>query len=176
MAGGIAQGNAASYNAAVARNNAQIARQNATYSEQAGNAKQEQAGLQAAEQVGAAKTALAANNVDVNTGSALDVTTGTKEEGTLNQYTIQNNEELQAYGYRSQATGFEAQAGLDQAEAGYDPIAGAISGAGSLLSSSKAIGGWGGSGFTASGGTGVSSVDDSIYTPVGPTGFGVGGV
>jgi hypothetical protein len=139
LLGGIAQGNAASYQAQVAQNNAQIAQQNATYSLQAGNAKVEQAGLKAAEDVGAAKTALAANNVDVNSGSALDVETGTRQKGALNQYTIANDAELQAYGYRTQATGFEAQAGLDDATATEAPIGAAIGATGSLLSDASAL-------------------------------------
>ena len=138
--GGIAAGNAASYQAQVAENNAQIAKQNATYAEQAGNAKQEQAGLKAAVEGGMVKTALAANNVDVNTGSAKEVETGTREKGQLDQETIANNTELQAYGYQTQATGFEAQAGLDNATAAEAPIGAAIGATGSLLSGASAVG------------------------------------
>ncbi len=138
--GGIAQGNAASYQAQVAQNNAQIAQQNATYAEQAGAAKQQQAGLQSAEQVGAVKTALAANNVDVNSGSALDAQTGEREKGAMSQETIANNAALQAYGYRSQATGFEAQAGFDQATAAEAPIGAAIGATGSLFSNASSLG------------------------------------
>lgn len=176
VASGVAQGDAASYNAQVANNNAIIARQNATYAEQAGNAKVEQAGIRASEQMGGVKTALAANNVDVNTGSAVDVETGTREEGALNQFTIANNAELQAYGYRAQATGFESEAGLDEAQAEYDPIAGAVGGFGSLLSNTSAIGlkNWPGSNFTAfgSGDSGLTTPSDSTYLPGGQAGVG----
>ena len=97
--GGIAQGNAASYQAQVAQNNATIARQNATYSIEAGEAKEQQVGLQAAEQGGIVKTALAANNVDVNTGSAKNVEVGQRETGALSQETTASDAELKAYGY-----------------------------------------------------------------------------
>ena len=168
--GGIAAGNAASYQAQVAQNNAQIAKQNANYALQAGQAKQEQAGLKAAEEGGMVKTALAANNVDVNTGSAKDVESGTREKGQLDQETIANNAELQAYGYQTQATGFEAQAGLDQATAAEAPIGAAIGATGSMLSGASAIGFKGlnwtgaaapaangaiGSDYVASGGVGI---------------------
>ena len=140
MFSAVASSEAASYQAAVAQNNAQIAQQNAIYAKQAGAAKTEQAGLQSAEQVGAVKTSLAANNVDVNTGSALDVETGTREKGVLNEYTIENNADLQAYGYRGQASNFEAQAGLDKATATDDLVGGALNTAGSLLSNASSVG------------------------------------
>ena len=155
---GIAQGQAASYQAQIAANNAQIAQQNATYATEAGAAKAQQAGLQGAEQVGAVKASLAANNVDVNTGSALDVETGTREKSALNEYTVANNAELQAYGYRTQATGYELQSQLDQNTAESAPIAGALSAGGGLLGNASAMSGfsnwtsglgWGGSGASA---------------------------
>lgn len=162
LLGGIAAGNAASYQAQVAENNAKIAQQNATYALQAGEAKQEQTGLRAAEEGGAIKTALAANNTDVNTGSALDVEQGQREKGQLERETVANNAELQAYGYRSQATGFEAQAGLDEATASEAPIGGALNAAGGLLSSSSAIG------FKWGGGSSVASNPWSLDTSTAP--------
>ena len=159
--GGIAQANAASYQAQVAENNAQIARQNATYALQAGTTKQQQAALRAAEEGGAVKTALAANNVDVNTGSAVDVEAGTRTKGAMNQSIIANDAELQAYGYRSQATGFEAQAGLDRATAAEAPIGAVLSAGGGLLSNYAAVGpNW-------SGGLGSSLSPGQTTSPIG---------
>ena len=175
LVGAVAQSDAASYQAEVASNNAKIAQQNATYAEQAGNAKVQQAGLQSAEQAGAVKTALAANNVDTNTGSALDVETGTREKGALNEYTIANNAELQAYGYRTQATNFEAQSALDQSASESDLIGGAIGATGSLMSNASSVGFKWSSGGGGGSSSGLSTGDDAIYTPMGPTGFAVGG-
>lgn len=141
--GGIAAGNAANYQAKVAENNAQIASQNADYAREVGGTKAEQAGLRAAEQGGAVKTALAANNVDVNSGSALDVEAGTAQKGVLDEETTVNNAELTAYGYTGQETGFEAQAGLDKAQAEQAPIGAAIGATGSFLSNSSAVAGIG---------------------------------
>ena len=123
----------------MAKNNAQIAQQNATYAIEAGKSKQQQEGLKSAEELGQVKTALAANNVDVNTGSAKEVEVGQREKGALSQETIANNAELQAYGYESQATGFEAQAGLEQATAAEAPLGAAIGAGGSLLSNASAL-------------------------------------
>jgi hypothetical protein len=129
---GIAQGNAAAYNAQVARNNAITAQQNATYATQSGYASSEDEGLKAAEQLGQQGAAIAANDV-TNTGSASKVLQGSREIGALDQAQVMQNAELQAYGYRTQATGFEATAGLESAEAGFDPLAGVVSGTGSFL-------------------------------------------
>ncbi len=164
--GGIAQSNAASYQAKVAENNAQIAKQNATYALQAGEAKTEQAGLKAAEEGGAVKTALAANNVDVNTGSAKDVEASTREKGVLNEETTANDAELKAYGYQTQATGFEAQAGLDNATAAEAPIGAAIGATGSLLSGASSVGfKW--TGFGAGGGSPIANAMNASGSSVG---------
>ena len=136
---GIATSNAASYQAQIAENNAEVARNNATYALEAGGAKTQQAGLQAAEHAGEVKTALAANNVDVNTGSAVEVEAGTRAKGAYNEYAIANNADLTAYGYRTQADSFDASAQLDKATAEEAPIGAGLGAAGSLLSNSSAL-------------------------------------
>lgn len=140
IAGGIAQGQAASYQAAVAANNAQIAKQNQTSAGSAAAAKTEAAGLKASEQDSGLRAAIAANNLDVNTGSPADVEKSERLTGQLNTETVERDAALTTYGYGAQATGYEAQSSLDAAEAGYAPIAGAISGAGSLLSGEPNVG------------------------------------
>ena len=150
--GGIAQGNASSYQAAVARNNAITANQNATYAEEAGYAQADATARKGAAQSGKIKTAQAANNIDVNTGSASRVQAGQRETNVLNTETVLNNAELSAYGYRTQATGFTAQAGLEQQEAEEAPIGGALNATGDLLSSASSVGfkyGGGGGGTPA---------------------------
>ena len=118
VASGIAQSNAASYRAAVDRNNAVTAQQNATYAREAGAVQEQIAGRKAAAQLGAVRSGIAANNVDVNTGSALDVQKGEREAGALSEETVAHNALLQAYGYETQATGFQAEAGLQEGQAG----------------------------------------------------------
>jgi hypothetical protein len=65
-----ASGEAAAYQAQVARNNAIIAGYNATEAEQAGETQAYVTSQTAAAQGGRIKAAQAANNIDVNTGSA----------------------------------------------------------------------------------------------------------
>jgi hypothetical protein len=134
VSSGIAASQAASYNAAVQRNNAIEAQQNAQYAREAGVAQEEAAGQKAAGQLGAVKAGIAANNIDVNTGSALDVQKSQREAGLLSEENISNNAALQAYGYQTQATGFQSQAALDAAQSAQAIPGSLLAGTGSLLS------------------------------------------
>ena len=137
---GQATSNAANYSAQVARNNALIAQQNASYATAAGVEQADIASRKGAAIGGKIKAAQAANNIDVNTGSALGVQAGQRETSKLDTETVLNNAELQAYGYRTQATGYTAQAGLYSAEAAQAPIGAAIGATGSLLSNASSLG------------------------------------
>lgn len=133
ISGGIAQGNAANYQGQVAANNATIARQNATYSAGAAAATTERAGLKARAQDAGVRSGIAANGLDVNSGSAADVQTSQRELGALDTGTVANNGALQVYGYQTQATGYQAQSTLDKQEAGADVAGGFMKAAGTLL-------------------------------------------
>lgn len=135
---GIAQSQAASYQAAVSRNNAIEAGQNATYAEEAGAQQEEIAGRKAAAQSGAVKAGLAANNIDVNSGSAVGVETGERESGELSEENVINNAMLQAYGYQTQVTGYQAQAGLQSQEAA-TAIPGSLLAAGGSFASNASL-------------------------------------
>jgi hypothetical protein len=121
LIGGVSQANAQkqqlNYQAAIANNNAIIAQQNQEYAAKAGAAQAQQVSLQEAQRLGAVKAAIAANNVDVNTGSAATVQESQRETGTLNALTTENNALLQAYGYGVQAQQYASQAGLYQTAA-----------------------------------------------------------
>ncbi len=144
---GQATSNAASYQAAVAKNNQIIANQNASYAEQAGEAQATATSLKGAATGAKIKAAQAANGIDVNTGSAVDVQASQREVSQLDTETVLNNAELQAYGYRANATNFQAEAGLEQQKAEQAPIGADLGAAGNLLSSASSIGGkWSGFG------------------------------
>lgn len=136
--GSIAQGRqssaSAKYNSEVQSNNAEIASRNATLAGQEGaaNAAIEQQKTRA--NVGAIKSAQAANGVDVNTGSAVDVRSSASELGELNAITIRNNAVKTAYGFQTSATSDEAQSQLDKEQAKYDTEAGDINAGTTLLS------------------------------------------
>jgi hypothetical protein len=134
--GAISSANAASasanYNAQVAQQNQQIATQNATLAGQAGEAQAAQQQQKTRAEVGAIKTSQAAGNIDVNSGSALDVQSSAASLGELNAITIRGNAAKEAYGYETQSTSFENQAQLDAAQSSSDMTAGEI-GAGSTI-------------------------------------------
>jgi len=134
VVGGISQARTASYQAQIARNNATIAAQNADYALNAGQAEASKEGLKNAQRQGAIKAAIAANGIDVNSGSALDVQSSELEVSQLDTETILNNAALKAYGYRSQQTGFQAEEQLDKSKEGSAILGGVLGGAGSLLS------------------------------------------
>jgi hypothetical protein len=130
---GEAESQAASYNAQVQRQNAQIEQQNANWAGQAGEVQAAAQEQKTRSQVGAIKAAEAANNLDVNSGSAVDVRSSAAQLGELSALNIRSNAAKQAYGYETQSWNAQAQANLDQADAAYARQAGEIGAAGDLL-------------------------------------------
>lgn len=132
LLGGIASGDAAHYQAVVAANNAQIARQNASYSAGATAAQTEGEGLKVRQQESGARAALAANGLDVNTGSPAAVQESNRTLGNLDVATVANRGARQVYGYQAEATSDTAQARLDQAQVIPDYAGGVLGAAGSI--------------------------------------------
>jgi len=137
---GIATGRAAAYEAQVARNNAIIAQQNAAAAGAAGGVQAQATSLRSAATGGLIKAGQAASNIDVNSGSAVEVQASQRQLGELDAETAMHNAALQAYGYQTQATGYTAQAGLYGAEAEQAPIGGVLDATGNLLSNASNIG------------------------------------
>lgn len=140
LSSGMAASANANYQAQVARNNAQIAQQNADYARKAGQAQAQKESLKSAYRAGEIKAAQAANGIDVNTGTNVDVQVGDREKGKLDTETVLHNADLQAYGYRTQAVNFEAEAGLQEAKAGQAQIGGFLGAAGGLLGNTSFTG------------------------------------
>lgn len=116
----------ANYQAQVARNNATIAEQNAQQSIAVGQRNAEDQSYKTAATVGSIKAAQAANGIDVNSGSPLDVRTSQTDLGRLDALTIINDAQQKAYDYRAQKTNFLAEADLQSAKASYAQEAGSI--------------------------------------------------
>ena len=131
---GQAQSQEAAYRAQVAANNATAAKEQANYTVHAGETQAETEGLKGAAAVGHIKASQAANNIDVNSGSAVDVRKGAATAGQENTETTLNNSLLKAFGYTTQATGYEAQSGLESYAASADPVGADIGALGSVLS------------------------------------------
>jgi hypothetical protein len=138
--GGEATQNMAAYQAQVAKNNQIIADQNAQYAIEAGEASAAATSLKGAAVGGKIKAGQAANNIDVNSGSAVAVQQSQREQSQLDTETVVNNAELQYFGYRAAATGYGAQAGLETMEE-EEAVPAALTGAaGNLLSNASAVG------------------------------------
>lgn len=128
------------YAGAVAENNAIIARNNATAATQAGDVAVQQQQLKTRAEVGEMKATQGAGNIDVNSGSAVDVRSSAASLGELNALTIRNNAARQAYGYRTEATSFESESQMKDKAASEDETAGWIGGVTSLLSGASSLG------------------------------------
>lgn len=134
---GQAASKASAYNAKIAANNAQIATQNAQYAGAEGEANTAAAELKNRAQVGAIKTAQAANGVDVNSGSAVNVRSSQAELGELNALNIRANAARQAYGYETQSMSATAQQQLDTSASQNENTESYLAGAGSFLGSAS---------------------------------------
>lgn len=131
------QGNAASaaakYNSQVASNNAQIANQNATWAAQAGEAQVGEQTQKTRATVGAITAAQAANGVDVNSGSDVDVRSSASELGELSAINIRSNAARTAYGFQTQSASQTAQSKLDTFEGEQSQLAGEVGAGSSIL-------------------------------------------
>lgn len=154
---GSANAAAANYQAQVAQNNATIANQNAAYAIQSGEQQATTQGLKGRAEGQHLKAEIAANGIDVNSGSAVGLEASQGEKAQLDTETTRQNAAVLAYGYRTQSTSDIAQAQLEKAQAGFDTTAGLLGAAGSLLSGAGNIGfKWSGLTSPASTGTGAS--------------------
>ena|SRR5581483_4640823 len=137
MLGGMQQAQATAaadnFNAQVAAQNAKIARQQAVWITQAGEAQAAQQEMKTRATVGAIKAAEAASNIDVNSGSAVDVRSSAAELGQLDAITIRSNAAREAYGQQVAATGFTNQSNLDKFAAESASTAGDVGALGTFL-------------------------------------------
>lgn len=123
----------AEYNASVAAANAQIAKNKAAMAGAAGTAQVEQAQLETRAKVGGIVAAQAAGNIDINSGSALDVRSSAKQLGELNALTVRSNAARTAYGYETEAASETGQQGLYKSEADNAMPAAELNAFGSVL-------------------------------------------
>lgn len=127
------------YNAQVAENNQRIADNAAQDAIARGDVSEQTKAYQTAQAIGAQRVALAANGVDVNSGSAVDLQSDTAAAGTLDQLTIKNNALRESIGYQNQGINYGNQATLDE-QASQDTLAGgALKGTASLISGAGAV-------------------------------------
>jgi hypothetical protein len=128
-----AQAASAKYNSEIATQNAVLAQRNATSAAQAGEQQVAVQQQKTRSEVGAIEANQAASNINVDSGSAVDVRSSAAELGELNALTVRSNAAKQAYGYETEAVGYKEQAALDTSAAEQDITAGEIGASTSLL-------------------------------------------
>ena len=101
------------YQAKVAKDNAKIAEENARNERQSGLEESRRQRLRTLQTIGSQQTAMAANGIDISSGTALDTVQDTAELGELDSLMIQYNSERTAFNHETQANNFTNQANLD---------------------------------------------------------------
>ena len=101
------------YQAEINRKNAKIAQANADQKRQEGIEESRMQRIKTLQKIGSQQAAMAANGVDVSSGTALDIIEDTSAMGELDALTTRYNAETQALAYEQQANNFNNQANLD---------------------------------------------------------------
>lgn len=129
------------YEAAVADNNAKIAEYQSKLAIEQGQIAEQNQRLKTANLYGDQRAALAANGVDLGTGSATEILATTKYMGERDALTVRDNAAREAWAFELQAQGYRADAAVDRANAdAINPTMAAVS---SLLGSgSQVAGSW----------------------------------
>ena len=131
---------AANFQAQISQNNAAIATQQGQITAASGEEAAYNQGMKTRAAVGALEAAQGASNIDVNTGSALQVRQSEDTTGQLDAMTVLSNAARQVYGYNTEAASDTAQGQLYQSGAQQDKIAGNIGAASSVLSAAASAG------------------------------------
>ena len=156
---GMAQSQAATYNAQVARNNEVIANQNAATVLQQGQVAEQAQRIKTGEMVGGIVANEAASGVNPNTGSALGVRSSAAETGELDALTIRYNANLEAAKLKYQGQIYGSQSQLYSSQAGWDVANSILGGASSVSDKWLQYQHWGVPGF----GTGSQSSNPVVY-------------
>ncbi len=119
------------YQSAVQRNNQIIAQRQADDARARGEVEANKKRQQAQQLIGRQRTVLAGNGVEVDTGSALDITSDTAAAGELDALTIRANAEREALGFETNAMNFGSQSQLSSFQASQQDAS--LANAGTLL-------------------------------------------
>ena len=111
---GAAQAGMLNYQAGIALVNKQYALQNRDYTLATGEQDAAIEGMKQRAIAGKTKAAQGASEIDVGSGSSVDVQTSEAKIAGIDLATIRDNAARKAYGYSVEATQDDAQAGLDQ--------------------------------------------------------------
>lgn len=137
--GGKSQKSMYDYQSSLAKLNADIDRQNAEWELTKGEQEATQYGMKAGQQFAAIRTAQGASNLDVNSGSALDVQNSQRRITQMDNATIRANAGKAAYDYTVRATADENQAKLYTAAGENARTAGYLNAASSIIGTAGSV-------------------------------------
>lgn len=115
IAGGAAANNAAKYNAQVASNNAAMAQRQAEDAKERGRIEEQRFRLQAAQLRGQQAASLAANGVDISSGSPLQVLADSAGMAELDAASVRDQAAREAYGYQVESANYLNESTLERA-------------------------------------------------------------
>lgn len=130
----------ANYQAAIADRNAEMARRNARMEAERGEAAQVQQQMKSRNTIAAITAAQAANGLDINTGSNLDVRTSAESLARVDALNVKNDSVRKAYNFETEAAGEVAQAGAYRAKGDNDQLAGWVDAGSSLVGGAASVG------------------------------------
>ena len=136
---GVAESNAAAYQAQVARNNQVVANENAQLALQTGQQQEAAKREQTAQMISTQRAMVAGSGIDPNSGSSKRIQGDTAGLGALDASVIANNAARTAYGYQTQGVDYAAQAGLLQSESSSAASAGELSAFGSIVGGASSV-------------------------------------
>lgn len=138
---GVAAKQQADYSAQVARNNDLLAKQYAETERQKGAVAEQNKREETAQRVSIVRAVGAANGLDVNSGTPLDLQADTARMGELDALTIRNNAARNAYGYEVQGINFRNAATLDESRGRYATQAGNLGALSSIIGAASSVSG-----------------------------------
>ncbi len=127
------------YQAQVARINSQIDKQNEEYARNKGEIEATQYGMKARQQMGAIRVTQGASNIDVNSGSAVDVQNSQRKIAQIDTQQIRSNAVKVAYDYDVKSTMDLNQASLDVMAGENAKKSGDINAAASILGTVSSV-------------------------------------
>lgn len=122
------------YQQQIANNNAVAAEYQAEGAIEKGNLEAKQARLRAGQEKGSARTALAANGLDVDFGTAVDLQGDILAAGEQDAQQLKHNAALDAWGFRNQASNSRANGTLARTSGNNQAASSLLTGASSVAS------------------------------------------
>lgn len=129
----------ANYNAQVAKNNAALASQNSLTATEQGDAAVQRQYTISSQQQSATRAAMAANGIQLDSGSALQVQGDLARTGQRNVQAVQYNADANSVSYLNQAFQDESQSGLDIASGQQDAQAGNLGAASDFINGASGV-------------------------------------